>query len=55
MGRLLAVRGDLTADDLRSEWPVWQHPREPMYLQTLPHRDGTDGFFMARLRRAGAA
>jgi 16S rRNA (cytosine967-C5)-methyltransferase len=23
------------------------------YLQTLPHRDGTDGFFIARLRRAG--
>jgi 16S rRNA (cytosine967-C5)-methyltransferase len=24
----------------------------PQYLQTLPHRDRTDGFFMARLRRA---
>ncbi|MEA2210619.1 MAG: rRNA (cytosine967-C5)-methyltransferase [Solirubrobacteraceae bacterium] len=23
------------------------------YLRTLPHRDGTDGFFIARLRRAG--
>ena len=24
------------------------------FLQTLPHRDGTDGFFIARLRRSGA-
>ncbi len=23
------------------------------YVQTLPHRDGSDGFFIARLRRAG--
>ena len=37
-----------------SEWPVWQHGSEPMFLQTLPHRDGTDGFFVARLRRSEA-
>ncbi len=24
----------------------------PGFLQTLPHRDGTDGFFIARLRRS---
>ena len=30
----------------------WQHPTMPQYLQTLPHRDHTDGFFVARLRRA---
>jgi 16S rRNA (cytosine967-C5)-methyltransferase len=52
---LMAERPDFTADDLRSEWPVWQHPAEPMFLQTLPHRDGTDGFFMARLRRSGGS
>jgi 16S rRNA C967 or C1407 C5-methylase (RsmB/RsmF family) len=23
------------------------------FLQSLPHRDGTDGFFIARLRRSG--
>jgi 16S rRNA C967 or C1407 C5-methylase (RsmB/RsmF family) len=23
----------------------------PGLLQTLPHRDGTDGFFVARLRK----
>ena len=26
-------------------------PRVPGLLQTLPHRDGTEGFFIARLRR----
>jgi 16S rRNA (cytosine967-C5)-methyltransferase len=51
----LAERTDFQADDLSSEWPVWQHGSEPMFLQTLPHRDGTDGFFVARLRRAGSA
>jgi 16S rRNA (cytosine967-C5)-methyltransferase len=51
----LAERDDFAADDLRSEWPVWQHGSEPMFLQTLPHRDRTDGFFIARLRRSGAA
>ncbi|MEA2310082.1 MAG: rRNA (cytosine967-C5)-methyltransferase [Solirubrobacteraceae bacterium] len=47
----LAERADFRADDLRSEWPVWQHPGVPAYVQTLPHRDATDGFFIARLRR----
>ena len=50
----LAERPDFAADDLgSSEWSVWQHGRRPMFLQTLPHRDGTDGFFIARLRRIG--
>jgi 16S rRNA (cytosine967-C5)-methyltransferase len=49
---LLARRPDLSADDLRSAWPLWEHPRVPGHLQTLPHRDRTDGFFIARLRRA---
>jgi len=47
----LGERDDFRADDL-SALRIWQHPREPMFLQTLPHRDGTDGFFVARLRRA---
>jgi 16S rRNA (cytosine967-C5)-methyltransferase len=51
----LAERPDFAADDLRSEAPVWQHPCVPMFLQTLPHRDGTDGFFVARLHRAGSS
>jgi 16S rRNA (cytosine967-C5)-methyltransferase len=51
----LAERADFTADDLRSELRFWQHPSVPVFLQTLPHRDGTDGFFVARLRRAESA
>ncbi len=50
----LADHQDFEADDLRREVPVWQHPSVPSYLQTLPHRDGTEGFFIARLRRRGA-
>ena len=50
----LADRPDFEADDLRREVPVWQHPSVPSYLQTLPHRDGTEGFFIARLRRRPA-
>ena len=53
--RFLAERPDFAADELRSEWPVWQHPGVASFLQTLPSRDGTDGFFVARLRRAGPA
>jgi len=49
----LAEREDFEADDLRPEVPVWQHPSVPFHLQTLPHRDGTEGFFIARLRRRG--
>ncbi len=50
--RFLDERPDFAADDLRADWPVWQHGSQPMFLQTLPHRDGTDGFFVARLRRS---
>jgi 16S rRNA (cytosine967-C5)-methyltransferase len=54
--RFLAEREDFTADPLdTSEWSLWQHGTRPMFLQTLPHRDGTDGFFVARLRRSEAS
>jgi 16S rRNA (cytosine967-C5)-methyltransferase len=39
-------------DELPSDLPVWDHPSVPGFIQTLPHRDGTDGFFIARLRRS---
>lgn len=49
-------REDFGADDLgSSDWSLWQHGSRPMYLQTLPHRDRTDGFFIARLRRSERA
>jgi 16S rRNA C967 or C1407 C5-methylase (RsmB/RsmF family) len=34
--------------------PVWQSASVPSYLQSLPHRDGTEGFFIAALRRRAA-
>ena len=51
--RLLADRPDVGRDDLTQERPELAHPSFPGYLQLLPHRDGADGFFIARLRRRG--
>jgi 16S rRNA (cytosine967-C5)-methyltransferase len=34
-----------------SDLPVWDHPSVASVQQSLPHRDGTDGFFIARMRR----
>jgi 16S rRNA (cytosine967-C5)-methyltransferase len=54
--RLIAAflerHGEFSVDDLPSDLPVWDHPSVPGFIQTLPHRDGTDGFFIARLRRS---
>jgi 16S rRNA (cytosine967-C5)-methyltransferase len=33
-----------------AEWPRYAHPKRPEFLLTLPHRDNTAGFFIARLR-----
>ena len=49
--RLLADRPDVERDDLTLDRPEVAHPSYPGYLQLLPHRDGADGFFIARLRR----
>ena len=38
-------------DDLGAAYPDLAHPRLPGALLTLPHRHGTDGFFIARLQR----
>jgi 16S rRNA (cytosine967-C5)-methyltransferase len=35
---------------LADEWPQFRHAKRPDFLQTLPHRHGTAGFFVARLR-----
>jgi 16S rRNA (cytosine967-C5)-methyltransferase len=43
---------DFAADDLAAEWGDYAHPRDPRFLALLPHRHGTDGFFIARLRRS---
>ena len=36
---------------LTDEWPQYAHPTRPEFLLTLPHRDNTSGFFIARLRK----
>ncbi len=41
----------LTARDLQSDYPLWKHPSVARHLLLMPDRDGTDGFFIARLRR----
>jgi 16S rRNA (cytosine967-C5)-methyltransferase len=48
----LDAHPDFAADDLRDDLPVWQHPSVSRFLLTLPYRDGTEGFFIARLRKA---
>ena len=40
----------LEVEPLGGEWPRYAHPRRPEFLLTLPHRDRTSGFFIARLR-----
>jgi len=35
---------------LAEEWPQFRHPRSPEFLLTLPHKHGTSGFFVARLK-----
>jgi len=51
----LAERDDFTADDLRTDVPLWEHARVPSFAQSLPHRDRTEGFFIARLRRGASS
>lgn len=47
--RFLAAQPQFAAEDLAVDYAGWSS-RGP-YLQLLPHRDRTDGFFIARLRR----
>jgi 16S rRNA (cytosine967-C5)-methyltransferase len=48
--QFLAERDDFEPTDPPSDLHVWDHPSVPRFRQTLPHRDGTDGFFIATLR-----
>jgi len=49
----LSAQPAFALEDLGVEVPVWKASGMAGTLQTLPHRDGTDGFFIARLRRTG--
>jgi 16S rRNA (cytosine967-C5)-methyltransferase len=40
----------LDVEPLGEDWPQYAHPKRPEFLLTLPHRDRTSGFFIARLR-----
>jgi 16S rRNA (cytosine967-C5)-methyltransferase len=40
----------LEPESLAEEWPQYAHPKRPEFLLTLPSRDNTSGFFIARLR-----
>ncbi|HVV59788.1 MAG TPA: transcription antitermination factor NusB [Gaiellaceae bacterium] len=39
----------LAVQPLGDDWPQYAHPARPEFLLTLPHRDRTSGFFVARL------
>ena len=41
----------LEVESLADEWPQFRHPARPEFLLTTPHRHGTTGFFIARLRK----
>jgi 16S rRNA C967 or C1407 C5-methylase (RsmB/RsmF family) len=53
MADFLDSHADFEVDDLSSELPAYAlDAREGgRFLLTLPHRDNTAGFFIARLRR----
>jgi 16S rRNA (cytosine967-C5)-methyltransferase len=40
----------LEVEPLGDEWPQFAHPKRPEFLLTTPHRHGTSGFFIARVR-----
>jgi 16S rRNA (cytosine967-C5)-methyltransferase len=50
----LAERPDFAPAMQAFEPKLWNHADVPGCLQSLPHRDGTEGFFIARLRREAA-
>jgi 16S rRNA (cytosine967-C5)-methyltransferase len=51
IGRFLSRHQSFELDDLGADHPQWAHDGDGRCLQLLPHRDRTDGFFIARLRR----
>jgi 16S rRNA (cytosine967-C5)-methyltransferase len=51
--RELSDAGRVEADDLGRMWPELASPHDSRFLQVLPDRDRTDGFFIARLERPG--
>lgn len=51
--RFLAGNDQFALEDLTNVQQIHTHPRAPNVLLTMPHRDHTAGFFIARMRRMG--
>jgi 16S rRNA (cytosine967-C5)-methyltransferase len=51
--RFLAEHRAFVAEPLSERHPAYAAAAIGPYLQLLPHREGTDGFFVARLRHRG--
>jgi 16S rRNA (cytosine967-C5)-methyltransferase len=49
--RFLNENLDFQLDDLTHEQTIHSHPRAPKLMLTMPHREHTAGFFIARIRR----
>jgi 16S rRNA (cytosine967-C5)-methyltransferase len=49
--RFLEEHRDFSAEDLAAQQSTAAGSQLGPYLQLLPHREGTDGFFIAALRR----
>ncbi len=49
--RFLDRNSDFVLEDLCNEQQIHTHPRAAKVLLTMPHRDRTAGFFIARMRR----
>jgi 16S rRNA (cytosine967-C5)-methyltransferase len=51
--RFLDGNSEFELDDLTHDQTIHAHPRAPKLMLTLPHREHTAGFFLARMRRVG--
>jgi 16S rRNA (cytosine967-C5)-methyltransferase len=49
--RFLNGNSDFELDDLTHDQTIHTHPQAPKLMLTLPHREHTAGFFLARMRR----
>jgi 16S rRNA (cytosine967-C5)-methyltransferase len=53
IGAFLDEHREFTAIDLEPRFPAWRDPRGGRQLLALPHVQGSDGFYIAALRREG--
>jgi 16S rRNA (cytosine967-C5)-methyltransferase len=54
IGDFLDGHPEFATIDLQQRFPAWAHPGAPDHLLALGHVQGSDGFFVAALRREGA-